>query len=67
MRVLRDDAPLAAGVKLQTLKHLKESVKEVRRGVECGIQLQDYNEAQVGDVLVCYTVREEKRKLGDKK
>ncbi len=39
-----------------SLKRVKEDVKEVKKGLECGILLQNYNEVQVGDVIVAYEI-----------
>ncbi len=37
-----------------SLKHEKEDVREIRQGFECGISLKNFNDIQVGDVIVCY-------------
>jgi translation initiation factor IF-2 len=39
-----------------SLRHEKEDVKEVRQGFECGVGFKNFNDIQVGDQLVCYTV-----------
>ena len=39
-----------------SLRHEKEDVKEVRQGYECGVGFKNFNDIQVGDQLVCYTI-----------
>ncbi|SPN73461.1 Translation initiation factor IF-2,translation initiation factor IF-2,EMAP domain,translation initiation factor IF-2,Elongation factor Tu GTP binding domain [Chlamydia serpentis] len=62
VRVLRNKEILWKGT-LSSLKRVKEDVKEVRKGLECGILLEGYQQAQVGDVLQCYEVIYHPQKL----
>lgn len=39
---------------ISSLKHEKDDVREVRHGFECGINLKNFNDFEVGDVLECY-------------
>ena len=39
-----------------SLRHEKDDVKEVRQGFECGVGFKNFNDIQVGDQLVCYTI-----------
>jgi len=39
-----------------SLRHEKEDVREVRQGYECGVGFKSFNDIQVGDQLVCYTL-----------
>jgi translation initiation factor IF-2 len=48
---------------LETLKRIKDDVKEVPRGLECGIKLAGFNDVKVDDVLEAYRVEEVARKL----
>ncbi|HXF28438.1 MAG TPA: EF-Tu/IF-2/RF-3 family GTPase, partial [Chlamydiales bacterium] len=41
---------------MQSLKRVKEDVREVAKGLECGILLSGYNEAQVGDIVEAYEI-----------
>ena len=43
---------------IETLKRVKDDVKEVKAGLECGIKLANYDDIKVGDILEAY-VREE--------
>ena len=48
---------------LDTLKHFKEDVKEVRKGTECGLSFEEFENLQVGDFIQCYREIEVPRKL----
>ncbi len=48
---------------LDSLRRIKEDVKEVPRGMECGIRLQGFNDIKQDDVLEAYRVEEVARKL----
>ena len=53
IRVIRDNVVIHEG-KLLSLKRFKDDAKEVEEGYECGMQVKDYNDLQVGDVIECY-------------
>ncbi|KAA5540677.1 translation initiation factor IF-2 [Roseiconus nitratireducens] len=48
---------------LDSLKRIKEDVKEVPRGMECGIRLQGFNDVKQDDVLEAYRIEEVARTL----
>ena len=41
---------------IASLKRVKEDVKEVQKGVECGILLSGYNDTQIGDILEAFDI-----------
>jgi translation initiation factor IF-2 len=41
---------------MASLRHEKEDVREIRTGFECGVGFKSFQDIQVGDQLVCYTV-----------
>ena len=49
---------------LDTLKHHKDDVKEIKEGGECGIKILDYDDIKVGDIIEPYEVRKIKRTFG---
>ncbi len=55
IRVLRDNKILHEG-EISSLKIVKEDVREVRQGYECGISLRGFNDILQGDILECYIV-----------
>ena len=60
VRVIRDNVVIHEG-HLSTLKRFKDDVKEVGKGFECGIQIQDYNDIKEGDIIEVYIMEEIKR------
>src|SRR3989475_591248 len=59
-RLIRAGAPVYDG-KIATLRRIKDDVREVNAGLECGIVLEDHNDVQVGDVIECYVVQPKPR------
>lgn len=41
---------------MASLRHEKEDVREIRTGFECGVGFKNFNDIQVGDLLICYTL-----------
>ena len=50
VRVIREDVVIHEG-KLVSLKRFKDDVKEVTKGFECGIQIENYNDIKEGDKI----------------
>lgn len=63
VRLERDGVVLAYDRELESLRRVKDEVKEVRAGTECGIRMANYDDIQAGDVLTFYKVQEVARKL----
>ena len=57
VRLLRDNVVVYEG-KLQSLRRVKDDVKEVVSGFECGVGLERYNDIKVGDVIECYVMEQ---------
>ena len=62
VRVIRDGIVVYTG-ELGSLKRFKDDVKEVLTGMDCGLNIQGYNDIKVGDVVEAYTIEEIKRTL----
>ncbi len=62
IRLIRDDVEVFAG-KIASLKRFKEDVREVATGFECGIQIENYNDLKVGDVIESFEITKVARKL----
>ena len=59
-RIIRDGVVIYDG-KIGSLQHEKDSVKEVKKGYECGITIDGFNDIKVGDVIESYEMVEVKR------
>jgi len=62
VRVIRDGIVVYTGL-LGSLKRFKEDVKEVQTGYECGLNIENFNDVKVGDIIEGYEQVEIKRKL----
>lgn len=62
IRLIRDGIVIYAG-DLGSLKRFKEDVKEVAFGYECGLNITNYNDIKVGDVIEAYEEIEVKKTL----
>lgn len=60
VRIIRDNIVIHEG-KLATLKRFKDDAKEVSKGFECGIQIENYNDIKEGDIIEAYVMEEIKR------
>jgi translation initiation factor IF-2 len=62
IRVIRDGIVVYTGL-LGSLKRFKDDVKEVSSGYECGLNIDNFNDIKVGDIIEGYELTEIKRKL----
>ena len=62
IRVIRDGIVVYTG-SLGSLKRFKDDVKEVLSGYECGLNIENFNDIKVGDIVEGYELTEIKRKL----
>ncbi len=62
VRLIRDGVVIHSG-EILSLKRFKDDAKEVSKGYECGIMLENYNEIKVGDVFETYKEIHKKRTL----
>ncbi|MDH7480946.1 MAG: translation initiation factor IF-2 [Armatimonadota bacterium] len=56
-RILRNGKTLHTG-RIASLRHLKEDVREMAAGFECGIIVDGFSEYEIGDVVEAYTIQE---------
>lgn len=59
VRLIRDGVIIYDGV-IHSIQREKDSVKEVKKGFECGITLDNFSDIKVGDILECYEMVEVK-------
>jgi translation initiation factor IF-2 len=62
IRVLRDNVVVFEG-ELESLRRFKEAVEDVRKGMECGIGVRQYNDVKAGDQIECFERIEVQRTL----
>jgi translation initiation factor IF-2 len=53
IRIIREGVVIFTG-DLESLKRFKDDVKEVAKGYDCGLQINNYNDIKIGDVLECF-------------
>ena len=59
-RLIRDGIVIV-DTKISSLQREKDQVKEVKKGYECGLTLDNYTDIKVGDIVECYEEVEVKR------
>lgn len=62
VRVIRDGIVVHSG-ELESLKRFKDDVKEVVAGLDCGLNIVNYNDIQIGDIIEAYEETEIKKTL----
>ena len=59
-RVIRDGVVIASDEVIASLQREKDTVKEVKKGFECGITLEKFNDFKKGDTIEAYEMVEVK-------
>lgn len=62
VRVIRDGIVVYTG-ELDSVRRYKEDVKEVTKGMECGLRIKNFNDLKVGDIIEAFEQVEVKRTL----
>ena len=62
IRLIRDGVVIYTG-ELASLKRFKDDVKDVSKGFDCGMQVKNYNDIQVDDIIEAFKEVEVKKKL----
>ncbi|RLD30754.1 MAG: translation initiation factor IF-2, partial [Bacteroidetes bacterium] len=62
IRIIREGIVVYTG-ELGSLKRFKDDVKEVVNGLECGLNIQNFNDIKVGDMIEAYTETETRKTL----
>jgi len=62
IRIIRDGIVIYSG-ELGSLKRFKDDVKEVAKGFECGLNIQNFNDIKIGDMVEAYEEIEVKKTL----
>jgi translation initiation factor IF-2 len=61
VRVRRGEEIVHDGGKIATLRREKDTVTEVREGLECGLTVSDWDELEIGDVIETHTIESKRR------
>ena len=62
IRLIRDGVVVYTGM-LSSLKRFKDDVNEVRKGFDCGMSIENFNDIKVGDIIEAFEEIEVKRAL----
>ena len=62
IRVLRENVVIYEG-ELESLRRFKDDVQDVKKGIECGIGVKNYNDVKVGDQIEVFEIVEVSREL----
>lgn len=62
IRLFRDGIVIYEG-QLDSLKRFKDDVREVEKGFECGLNIANFNDIKVGDIIEAYKIIETKKTL----
>jgi translation initiation factor IF-2 len=62
IRLFRNQVVIYDGA-IQSLKRVKDDVREVKAGFECGIKIANYDAIESGDIIEAYAIEEIARKL----
>ena len=60
VRIIRESVVIHEG-KLASLKRFKDDVKEVTKGYECGVQIENFNDLKEGDIIEVFVMEQVKR------
>ncbi len=63
VRVIRDGTIVRDGARIGSLRRVKEDVREVRAGLECGLKIEGFDDVHPGDTIEAYEIVEVARKL----
>ena len=61
-RLLRDGVVIYTG-QLNSLRRFKDDAKEVLKGYECGVGLENFNDIKIGDVIEAFETKEVARTI----
>jgi translation initiation factor IF-2 len=63
MRLIRDNIVIKDNLSIESLKHFKDDVREVKAGFECGIKIAGFDDVKEDDVLEFYEIVQVARTL----
>jgi translation initiation factor IF-2 len=63
VRLIRDNVVIRSDLSIETLKHFKDDVREVKSGLECGIKIAKFDDVKMDDVFDFYEIVKVARSL----
>jgi translation initiation factor IF-2 len=63
LRLIRDNIVIKDNCKIDSLKHFKDDVREVKAGLECGIKIAGFDDIKIDDIIEAYEIIEVARTL----
>ncbi|MCK4887525.1 MAG: translation initiation factor IF-2 [Planctomycetes bacterium] len=63
VRLIRDSVIIRDNLTIETLKHFKDDVREVKTGLECGIKVAKFDDVKIDDIFDLYEIVEIARTL----
>jgi len=63
VRLVRDSIIIHDGLSIDSLRHFKDDVREVKAGLECGVKLIKFDDVKIDDVMEFYEIIEVARTL----
>ena len=63
VRLIRDNVVIHDDLAIESLKHFKDDVREVKADMECGIKLAKFDDVKIDDVMDFYEIIEVARSL----
>ncbi len=63
LKLIRDNIVLKDKCSIESLRHFKDDVREVKAGLECGIKIAGFDDVKIDDVLEAYEIVEVARTL----
>jgi translation initiation factor IF-2 len=63
LRLIRDNVVIKDKCSIESLRHFKDDVREVKAGLECGIKIGGFDDIKIDDILEAYEIIEVARTL----
>ena len=62
VKIIRDELEITTSI-IESIRRESDEVNEVNAGIECGVKLTNFNNFEENDLIIAYTIREEKRQI----
>jgi translation initiation factor IF-2 len=63
LRLIRNNVVVRDKCSIESLRHFKDDVREVKMGFECGVKIAGFDDIKVDDILEAYEIIEVARTL----